>query len=55
MGGGFGGGTHMGGGFAGRSVAVGGHRGTFDRGRRFAPGLGFGCSYGYPYYDPYSC
>jgi hypothetical protein len=56
LGGGFGGGAHMGVGFAGRSVAVGGRRGTFGRGRRFASVLGYGCSsYGYPYYNSYGC
>jgi hypothetical protein len=38
----------------------GGHGGAFGRGRRFAPGVGYGfntygCSYGYSYYNPYSC
>jgi hypothetical protein len=70
MGGGFGRG-HFGGpggafgrGFAGQhfSVAHGrfAHERHFGRGRRFAPGLGYsfydyGCSYGYPYYNRYSC
>ena len=70
MGGGFGRG-HFGGpsaafgrGFAGQhfSVAHGrfGHERHFGRGRRFAPGLGYsfddyGCGYGYPYYNRYSC
>jgi hypothetical protein len=55
--GGFGGG-HMGAGFAGRHFAGRGH---FDHGRRFRSGFGdfgfydYGCSYGYPYYNPYSC
>ena len=70
MGGGFGGG-HMGGGFghgfAGQHFA--GTRGRFDHGRRFDHdrrfrfGFGsgdygfydYGCSYGYPYYNPYNC
>jgi hypothetical protein len=62
MGGGFGGG-HMGGGvgrgFAGRHFA--GTRGRFDHDRRFRLGFGdygfydYGCRYGYPYYNPYSC
>jgi hypothetical protein len=67
-GGGFGGGAHMGGGFGGGAHMAGGSGlghfgapgGAFGRGRRFAPGLGYGfntygCSYGYPYYNPYSC
>jgi hypothetical protein len=70
MGGGFGRG-HFGGaggafgrGFAGQHFAVPrgrfGHDGHFGRGRRFAPGLGYGfydygCGYGYPYYNRYSC
>jgi hypothetical protein len=61
MGSGFGGG-HMGGrigGFAGQQFA--GARGHFDHDRRFRGGFGdygfydYGCSYGYPYYNPYSC
>jgi len=54
--GGFGGGAHMSGGFG--LGHFGGPGGAFGRGRRFAHGLGFsnyGCSYGYPYYNPYSC
>jgi len=70
MGGGFGRG-HFGGpggafgrGFAGQHFGVAhgrfGHARHFGRGRRFAPGLGYsfydyGCSYGYPYYNRYSC
>ena len=70
MGGGFGRG-HFGGaggafgrGFAGQHFAVPrgrfGHDRHFGRGRRFAPGLGYGfydygCGYGYPYYNRYSC
>src|ERR1700730_16605721 len=51
-------------GFAGQHFAVAhgrfGHDRHFGRGRRFAPGLGFGfydytCSYGYPYYNRYGC
>jgi hypothetical protein len=51
-------------GFAGQHFAeTRGHFGGdrhFGRGRRFVPGLGYGfndygCSYGYPYYNPYSC
>ena len=65
-GGGFGGGAHMGG-FGGAHIGgdfslghFGGHGGAFGRGRRFVPGLGYGfndygCSYGYPYYNRYSC
>ena len=57
-GGGFGGGAHMGGGFGLGHFS--GPGGAFGRGRRFAPGLGYGfndygCSYGYPYYNRYSC
>jgi hypothetical protein len=63
MGGGFGG-AHMGGGFAGRHFA--GTRGHFAQDRRLGRSLRFGpvwdygsydygCSYGYPYYNPYSC
>jgi hypothetical protein len=49
MGGGFGGGAHMGGGFG--LAHFGGSGGAFGRGRRSAPGLGYGfndygCSYG---------
>jgi hypothetical protein len=62
MGGGFGGG-HMGGfsggrGFAGSHVAgTRGHLGHDRRfGRsRFGSGYDYGCGYGYPYYNPYSC
>ena len=66
-GGGFGGGAHIGGGFGGAHMGggsglghFGGHGGAFGRGRRFAPGVGYGfntygCSYGYSYYNPYSC
>ena len=70
MGGGFGRG-HFGGtggafgrGFAGQHFAVPrgrfGHDRHFGRGRRFAPGSSYGfydygCSYGYPYYNRYSC
>ena len=67
-GGGFGGGAHMAGGFGGGAHIGGdfglGHFGgpsrAFGRGRRFVPGLGYGfndygCSYGYPYYNRYSC
>src|ERR1700730_6252168 len=70
MGGGLGRG-HFGGpgaafgrGFAGQHFAVAhgrfGHDRHFGRGRRFAPGLGFGfydygSSYGYPYYNRYGC
>jgi hypothetical protein len=59
MGGGFGG-ARMGGGFAGRHVAGHfAHDRRFGRGLRFAPGsdgfYDYGCSYGYPYYNPYSC
>ena len=67
-GGGFGGGAHMGGGFGGGAHMgggpglghFGGHGGAFGRGRRFAPGLGYGfnaygCSYGYTNYNPYRC
>jgi hypothetical protein len=66
MGGGFGG--HIGGGFgrssAGSHFAITrghfDHDGRFRRGLRFGSGWGYGaydnwCSYGYPYYDPYSC
>ena len=66
-GGGFGGGAHMGG-FGGAAHIGGdfglGHLGgpgrAFGHGRRFEPGLGYGfndygCSYGYPYYNRYSC
>jgi hypothetical protein len=58
MGGGFGGGAHMGGGSG--LGHFGGPAGAFGRGRRFAPGLGYGfnhygCSSSYPYYNPYSC
>ena len=71
MGGGFGGGGsglgHFGGpggafgrGFASQRFA--GTRGHFDHGRGFGRRLGFGpgyydygCSYGYPYYNRYSC
>jgi len=66
-GGGFGGGAHMGG-FGGAAHIggdfglghLGGHGVAFGRGRRFVPGLGYGfndygCSYGYPYYNRYSC
>ena len=64
--GGFGGGAHMGSGF-GAAAHIGGDFGlghlggpgrAFGRGRRFAPGLGYGFNdYGcsYPYYNPYSC
>ena len=70
MGGGFGRGHFgspggaFGRGFAGQHFAVAhgrfGHERHFGRGRRFAPGLGYGfydygCSYGYPYYNRYSC
>jgi hypothetical protein len=69
MGGGFGRG-HFGGaggafgrGFAGHfAVPHGrfGHDRHFGRGRRFAPGFSYGfydygCGYGYPYYNRYSC
>jgi hypothetical protein len=67
MGAGFGGG-HMGAGFGGGRGFAGSHfagtRGRFERDRRFGPsrfgsGLGayydYGCGYGYPYYNPYSC
>jgi hypothetical protein len=70
MGGGFAGG-HFGGpgGAFGRSFAsqrIAGTRGGFDHDRRFGrrfrfgPGSDYGyyddgCSYGYPYYNPYSC
>jgi len=66
MGGGFGRGRFggaggaFGRGFAGQRFA--GMHGRFDHDRgfgrrlRFGPGLyDFGCSYGYPYYNPYSC
>jgi hypothetical protein len=57
-------GAAFGRGFAGQHFAVAhgrfGHDRHFGRGRRFAPGLGFGfydygCSYGYPYYNRYGC
>ena len=57
-------GAAFGRGFAGQHFAVAhgrfGHDRHFGRGRRFAPGLGFGfydygCSYGYPYYNRYNC
>ncbi len=70
MGGGFSGG-HMGGGFSGghmrgfsgaRGVAgshLAGTRGHFAHDRRFGRSrfgsYDFGCGYGYPYYNPYSC
>ena len=70
MGGGFGQG-HFGrpGGASGRGVAsqhFAGRRGNFAHGRRFGPRFRFGpgwdygvydygCSYGYPYYNPYNC
>jgi len=66
-GGGFGGGAHIAGGFGGAHIGgdfglghLGGHGVAFGRGRRFVPGLGYGfndygCSYGYPYYNRYSC
>jgi hypothetical protein len=67
MGGGFGGG-HMGGRFGGFGRGSAGQhfvgtRGRFDHDRRFRFGFGpsdygfydNGCSYGYPYYNPYSC
>jgi hypothetical protein len=58
MGGRFGGGAHIGGGFG--LAHFGGPGGAFGRGRRSGPGLGYGfnasgCSYGYPYHNPYSC
>jgi hypothetical protein len=34
------------------------HEAHFRRGRRFVPGFydyDYGCSYGYPYYNSYSC
>jgi hypothetical protein len=66
LGGGFGGG-HMGGraggsggGMTGQHFA--GMHGQLDHGRRFRFGFGpgnyfydYGCSYGYPYHNPYSC
>jgi hypothetical protein len=71
MGGGFGGGhmggLGVGRGFAGHHFAGTrghfGHDRRFDHDRRFRFGFGsgdfgfydYGCSYGYPYYDPYSC
>jgi hypothetical protein len=70
MGGGFGGahmGGRFGGGFAGHHFAgTAGHFGhfhherRFDHHRRFGGGWdysfgNYGCSYGYPYYNPYSC
>jgi hypothetical protein len=71
MGGGFGGGRMgglgVGRGFAGHHFAGTrghfGHDRRFDHDRRFRFGFGsgdfgfydYGCSYGYPYYDPYSC
>jgi hypothetical protein len=68
MGGGFGG-AHMGGGFGGAHVGRGfagrhfaghfAHDRRFGRGLRFGPGwdgfYDYGCSYGYSYYNPYSC
>jgi hypothetical protein len=67
MGGGFGGG-HMGGRFGGFGRGSAGQhfvgtRGRFDHDRRFRFGFGpgdygfydYGCSYGYPYHNPYSC
>ena len=70
-GGGFGGGRMgglgVGRGFAGHHFAGTrghfGHDRRFDHDRRFRFGFGsgdfgfydYGCSYGYPYYDPYSC
>jgi hypothetical protein len=66
MGGGFGGGHFgsaggaFGRGFMGQHFA--GTRGHFDHDRGFGRRLGFGpgyydygCSYGYPYYNSYSC
>jgi hypothetical protein len=70
MGGGFGGahmGGRFGGGFAGRHFARTRadfghfhHDRRFDHHRRFSGGwdnglYDYGCSYGYPYYNPYSC
>jgi hypothetical protein len=67
VGGGFGGG-HMGGrvggfgsGMTGQHFA--GTRGHFDHGRRFRFGFrtgdyglyDYGCTYGYPYHNPYNC
>jgi hypothetical protein len=54
MGGGFAGG-HIGGGFGGAHMG-----GRFDHHRRFGGGWDYGfydngCSYGYPYHNPYSC
>ncbi len=67
MGAGFGAG-HMGAGFGGGRGFAGSHfaatRDHFSHDRRlgrsrFGSGLGryydYGCGYGYPYYDPYSC
>ena len=67
MGAGFGGG-HMGAGFGGGRGFAGSHfadtRGHFGHDRRlgrsrFGSGWGgyydYGCGYGYPYYNPYSC
>jgi hypothetical protein len=68
MGGGGAGGGHMGSHFGGfgsgmRGQHFAGTRGRFDHGRRLRFGFGpgdygfydYGCSYGYPYYNPYSC
>jgi hypothetical protein len=56
MAGGFGGGAHIGGGFHGGGFGIHEGRSAFH-GRRFVPGLGYayGCSYSYPYNNPYSC
>jgi hypothetical protein len=62
MGGGFSGG-HMGGAFSGGRGFAGSHsaetRGHFAHDRRFGRSrfgsYDYGCGYGYPYYNPYSC
>ena len=56
--GGFGGGGHMGGGFGGGHMGGGFGGGHFGdpSGALFGPGwYDYGCSYDYPYYDPYRC
>jgi hypothetical protein len=53
-GGGFGVG-HFGNGAFGRSFAGRHFNGRLGRGFAFGPGWDYGCRYGYPYYNPYSC
>jgi hypothetical protein len=58
MGGGVGGGAHMGGGFHGGGFGIHEGRSAFHGRRAHGLGYGFndyGCSYGYPNYNPNSC